>query len=94
MKFGGINMLNVQRRKARTKVGHPAKIIVKEAATQGCIVDDLTTLGACLRLGVGAAEKLPPNFDLTFDNCHTFWSCRVIWRSKNGERVGVSWKNS
>jgi hypothetical protein len=94
MKFGGINMLNVQRRKVRTKVGQPAKIIVKEAAAHDCIVDDLTMLGACLRFDVGTAVDMPPNFDLTFDNCHTFWSCRVIWRSKNSDRVGVSWKNS
>jgi len=88
-------MLVVERRKARTKVGHPAKIIVKEAEEHHCIVDDLTTLGACVSFDTQVTTvDLPHNFNLTFDNCHTFWSCRVIWRNKNGGRVGVAWKNS
>ena len=87
-------MLDTRQRRARTKVGKPANIIVKEEAACGCIVEDLTTLGACLRFDIGDREKIPSNFDLTFDNCHTFWSCRVIWRSTNGECVGVSWKNN
>jgi hypothetical protein len=94
MKFEGISMCIVQRRKARTKVTHPAKIIVKAAAAYDCIVGDLTTLGACVRFDAGTTADLPHNFDLTFDNCHTFWSCRVIWRNKNGGRVGVTWKNA
>jgi hypothetical protein len=50
-------------------------------------------LGACVSIDSGSTADLPHNFDLTFDNCHTFWSCRVIWRNKNGGRVGVTWKN-
>src|SRR5258708_29293980 len=41
MKFEGMKMLFDQRRKGRTKVTHPAKIIVKAAAAYDCIVDDL-----------------------------------------------------
>jgi hypothetical protein len=59
-----------------------------------CIVDDLTTLGACVSVDTGIIADLPQIFDLTFDNCHTFWSCRVIWRNRNGGRVGVTWKNA
>jgi hypothetical protein len=86
-------MLIDQRRKVRTKVAHPAKVIVK-AAVYDCIVDDLTTLGACVSVDTGIIADLPQIFDLTFDNCHTFWSCRVIWRNRSGGRVGVTWKNA
>jgi hypothetical protein len=94
MKFEGIKMFIDQRRKARTKVTHPAKIIVEASETYECVVDDLTTLGACVSFESSNAADLPPNFDLTFDNCRTLWSCRVIWRNKNGGRVGVTWKNT
>ena len=93
MKFEGISMFTVQRRKARTKVTHPAKIIVKAVAAYDCIVDDLSALGACVSFDAAATADLPHNFDLSFDNCRTFWSCRVIWRNKNGGRIGVTWKN-
>ena len=92
MKFEGISML--QRRKARTKVTHPAKIFVLGAATYDCIVDDLNMLGASVSFDAATTVNLPKKFDLTFDNCHTFWSCNVIWRNKNGGRVGVTWKNA
>jgi hypothetical protein len=94
MKFEGIKMLIDQRRKARTKLTHPGKIIVEASATYDCIVDDLNTLGACVSFESGNAADLPPRFDLTFDNGRTLWSCRVIWRNKNGGRVGVTWKNT
>jgi len=83
-----------RRRLARTKVVQPAKIFVKVDAVFGCIVDNLSTLGACVSFDTQAAPELPHNFDLTFDNCHTFWACRVIWRDKNVRRIGVSWKIS
>jgi hypothetical protein len=92
MKFGGISMFTVQRRKARTKVTHPAKIILEAVAADDCIVDDLSALGACVSFDAGTAD-LPHNFDLSFDTCRTFRSCRVIWRNKNGGRIGVTWKN-
>jgi hypothetical protein len=82
-------MLIDRRRQVRTKVTRPAKIIGPAAAAYDCIVDDLNTLGASV-IATATRGELPTNFDLTFDNCHTFWSCRVIWRNKNGERVGVN----
>lgn len=65
-------MLDIRRRKERTKMGQPAKIIMKAEAARGCVVDDLTALGACLRFDIGDRAEIPPNFDLTFDNCHPF----------------------
>jgi len=87
-------MLDLRQRKARTKVTHAAKILVRAATAYDCIVDDLNTLGACLSFNAATAAELPRTFDLTFDDCRTFWSCRVIWRSKNGHQIGVTWKNN
>ena len=33
-------------------------------------------------------DQLPQNFDLTFDNCHTFWRCDMTWQDGNVRRVG------
>jgi hypothetical protein len=86
-------MLTDRRRLARTRVAQPAKIVVIDPnAARECLVDNLNTLGACVYVDAQTTEDLPPSFDLTFDNCHTFWSCRVIWRVKGGGRVGVTWK--
>jgi hypothetical protein len=93
VKFEGANMLFDRRRMGRTTVVQPAKIVAIDAGvTHDCIVDNLNTLGACVRFDTGTTADLPDNFNLTFDNCHTFWSCRVIWRNENGGRVGVTWK--
>jgi hypothetical protein len=87
-------MLFDRRRMCRTTVVQPAKIVVIDVgATYDCIVDNLNTLGACVSLNAGITADLPNNFVLTFDNGHTFWSCRVIWRNTNGGRVGVTWKS-
>jgi hypothetical protein len=94
MKFEGISMSIDQRRKARTKVTHPAKIFVLDAAAYDCIVDDPNMLGASVRIDTAMTRDLPSNLDLSFDNCQTFWSCHVIWRNKNRGRVGVTWKNA
>ena len=88
-----VNMLIERRRTVRTRVVQPAKIIANDTgAAYGCIVDNLNTLGACVSFNDGTIVALPDNFDLTFDNCHTFWSCSVIWRNTNVRRVGVTWK--
>jgi hypothetical protein len=87
-------MLFDRRRIGRTTVVQPAKIVATDTgATHDCIVDNLTTLGACISVNAAITGEMPKNFDLTFDNCHTFWSCRVIWRNKNGGQVGVTWKS-
>jgi hypothetical protein len=89
--FEGTNMLFDRRRIGRTIVVQPAKTVaIDTGVARDCIVDNLNTLGACVS---GTAADLPHNFELTFDNCRTFWSCRVIWQNKNGGRVGVTWKN-
>jgi hypothetical protein len=86
-------MLINRPRSARPKVVQAGKIIVKDAsAARGCTVDNLNTLGACITFDSGVPEDLPDKFDLTFDNGHSFWSCRVIWRNKSVSRVGVTWK--
>ena len=85
-------MLVERRRLARTRVVQPAKIIESDTgAAFGCIVDNLNMLGACLSFDTATVAALPDKFDLTFDNCHTLWSCRVIWRDNNVERVGITW---
>jgi transposase len=57
-----------------------------------CTVENLNTLGACICFDVTTVAELPRKFDLTFDNCHTYWQCDVIWRDRDISRVGVSWK--
>jgi hypothetical protein len=86
-------MLSDRRLIGRTTVVQPAKIVVDAGATYDCVVDNLNTLGACVSLKAGNTGSLSNNFNLTFDNCHTFWSCRVMWRSQNGGRIGVAWKS-
>jgi hypothetical protein len=79
-----------RRRIGRTTVNQPAQIVaIDSGTTRDCIVNNLTTFGACVS---GMPEEFPSVFDLTFDNCRTIWSCRVIWRNKNCGRVGVVWK--
>jgi hypothetical protein len=85
-------MLFDRRRIGRTTVVQPAKIVGEAGVTHDCVVDNLNTLGACVSMNTEITGIMCNNFDLTFDNWHTFWSCRVIWRSQNGERVGVDWK--
>ena len=73
-------MLIERPRPARTKVGQPGKIIVKGwSAAQVCTVDNLDTLGACIRFDSLSAEHVPDKFDLTFDNGHSLWSFQTTW---------------
>lgn len=81
-----------RRKNTRTRVFQPARIIATSSDTaHHCIVDNLTINGACVTLA--ANTDVPPKFDLTFDNGHTFWSCRVIWRKRKRGTVGVIWKS-
>ena len=57
-----------------------------------CIVDNLTTLGACIVFDTKSVVALPSMFDLTFDNCRTLWDCHLIWQDIDSGRVGFSWK--
>lgn len=88
-------MLTERRRLARTNVTQPAKLLVDDAGVMhDCIVDNLNTLGACIDFNSAAMEQLPARFDLTFDNCHTYWRCRLIWQNPDVRRAGVTWKAS
>ena len=73
-----------RRRLPRTKVAQPAKILAEDAAAgHDCIVENLNTLGACIRFDAATFAELPHRFDLTFDNCHTYWHCNVIWQDRD-----------
>ena len=82
-----------RRRLQRTRVAQPAKVLAEEADVgHDCTVENLNTLGACIFFDAATIAELPRKFDLTFDNCHTYWHCDVIWRDDDVGRVGVSWK--
>jgi hypothetical protein len=77
----------------RTNVAQPAKVLSRDAEIiHRCIVTNLSTAGACITFETKPVSELPPKFYLSFDNCHTLWDCRVIWRNCQVGRVGVSWK--
>jgi hypothetical protein len=82
-----------RRRLQRTKVAQPAKVLVEDADLgHDCTVENLNTLGACISFDATTFAELPRKFDLTFDNCHTYWHCDMIWLDGDVGRVGVSWK--
>ena len=87
-------MMLERRQLTRTKVIQPAKILINADGSHSCVVDNLSSQGACVRCAPGLLANFPDQFDLTFDNCHTFWCCEVIWRSKIAGQVGVVWKLS
>jgi hypothetical protein len=82
-----------RRRLPRTKVAQPAKVLAGDAdGAHDCTVENLNTLGACVSFDATTFTELLHEFDLTFDNCHTYWHCVVIWQNGGVGRVGVSWK--
>jgi hypothetical protein len=82
-----------RRRLPRTKVAQPAKVLADDAdGARDCTVENLNTLSACSSFDAETLSELPHDFDLTFDNCHTYWHCEVIWQDGEIGRVGVSWK--
>jgi len=87
-------MLIERRRLARTIVAQPAKLVEDTDVMHDCIVDNLNTLGACIDFNSTRLEKLPPRFDVTFDHCHTYWHCDVIWQNPDARRAGVTWKTT
>jgi hypothetical protein len=90
--FGELYVIE-RRRLPRTKVAQPAKVLAEDAdAGHDCTVENLNTLGACISFDTITFAELPHKFDLSFDNCHTYWHCDVIWRDGDVGRVGVSWK--
>ena len=90
--FGELYVIE-RRRLPRTKVAQPAKVLAEDAdAGYDCTVENLNTLGACISFDTTTFAELPHKFDLSFDTCHTYWHCDVIWRDGDVGRVGVSWK--
>src|SRR6202035_6115360 len=78
-----------RRRLPRTKVAQPAKVLAEDADVgHDCIVENLNTLGACIRFDATTFAELPHKFELTFDNSHTYWHCNVIWQDGDVGRVG------
>ena len=72
---------------ARTKIAKDARLFFAgQIGVQSCIVRDITSVGAGLR--IQELPAVPLNFELTFDNFHTARKCRLIWRVD--EFVGVA----
>jgi hypothetical protein len=84
-----------RRRLPRTRVTQPAKVLVEDAdGVHDCTVENLNMLGACISFDATRLVGLPRRFDLTFDNCRTYWHCDVIWQDSDVGLVGVSWTTS
>jgi hypothetical protein len=84
-----------RRRLPRTHVVQPAKMLVDDkGALHDCVVDNLTTLGACIDFNSTHLAGLPSRFDVTFDRCQTYWHCDVIWQNPDIRRAGVIWQMS
>src|ERR1700692_3065784 len=84
-----------RRRLQRTRVAQPAKVLAEDANVgHDCTVENLNTLGACISLDVVTVAELPCKFDLTFDNCHTYWHCDVIWRDRDMAVSGLAGKRA
>jgi hypothetical protein len=87
--------MNEHRRLVRTRVSHPAKVLAEDKdVLHDCIVDNLTTLGACIMLDSKSATALPSTFELTFDRGRTLWDCHLVWKDSQIGRLGISWKKS
>lgn len=70
-----------QRHSERTKVVRPAKWLPKGGGVcHVCIVDNFNALGACVRFDPSEISCLPVEFELSFDNFYTCWSCHVVWQ--------------
>ena len=79
----------------RTKVAQPAKVWAQDADVgHDCTVENLNTLGACISFDGATFAELPRKFDLTFDNCHTYWHCDVIWRDGDVGHIELDRKHA
>jgi hypothetical protein len=79
--------MQTRRKFERTKVSRKARLIFGDSGTTlDCLVLNLNTFGACIRLD--DQSEIPEDVELTFDGARTLRSCRVAWRLDS--RVGLS----
>jgi len=76
-----------RRRAPRTRIFKSAQVSFN-GTLHGCIVRDISTLGA--RLVFVSTADIPDSFSLTFDAAHTLRPCRVVWRSDR--MIGVEFQ--
>ena len=75
----------------RTRVSRSAKIIPpRRGAMIHCIVQNITSSGACLKLA--NTHGLPETFELTFEHGRTRRACRVVWRTD--DELGVAFEEA
>lgn len=78
-------------RSERTRIIRPAKWLSKEAdACHDCVVNNFDAQNACVSFNSSEFSCLPVDFELSFDNFHTCWSCHVVWQV-NGV-ADVEWR--
>jgi hypothetical protein len=76
---------------ARVSTGEGGAIMLGLAASVGCTILNISTLGACLEVSPSTNPSTIPNdFSLFVTSRGTMRSCRVIWRSF--QRLGVQFK--
>jgi len=84
-----------RRRLQRTRVAQPAKVLAVNADVgHDCTVENLNTLGACIFFDAATIAELPRKFDLTFDNCHTYWHCDVFGETATLAVSGLAGKRA
>ena len=76
--------MSERRRNHRTEVQWCAKIAANQSL-QGCVIRDISFLGA--RLALASAADLPNDFELAIHQVHMQRSCSVVWRSETEIRV-------
>ena len=74
-----------RRKHQRLRVLKSAKLVFGNASVLDCVVRDLTTVGA--RIKIPNTIDLPQVFEMTFDGGRSIRSCRLVWRTSS--RTGV-----
>jgi hypothetical protein len=74
-----------RRRLPRTRILAPAKVIPGWSLGCGCVVRNITSLGALLEFR--SVAVLPIVFELTFDSARTLQFCKIAWRTRT--KIGV-----
>jgi hypothetical protein len=80
-----------RRRVPRETVKEDAAIVYGLTNSVGCIVENISTHGACLEvLSPASSVTIPKEFVLFRPSTRSIRNCKVIWRSF--QRVGVEFK--